>query len=206
MKGRVDYMCGRYYLADKTVQQIQGLTDNKEWNIEADTDIFPSQSAPVIVPKKEGGKGLSFQKQLWGFTGFSSKAKSKVIFNARAETALEKKLFRESVINRRCIVPATWFYEWDKSKNKVTFQREDHDTLFFAGFFQRYSEGERFVLLTTTANSSIQSVHDRMPLILERRDLNDWLFEQSRLEEFLKRIPCLLTAQKEYKQEELPFL
>lgn len=196
-------MCGRYHLDKATVEEAGKLVKEEGFGIEEDRDIFPSQPAPVLVPKENKKEEFCFRQQLWGFQGFSETSKKQVIFNARSETALEKKLFRESVMKRRCIVFAAWFYEWDKQKNKVTFYREDQDILFFAGFFRQYSDGERFVLLTTAANPSMQNVHDRMPLILERKDLNQWLFGQSDFSEILKKVPCPLKARKEYEQQKL---
>lgn len=203
-------MCGRYYMDEITVKKIEHLVEALDQEIEETNrmlpdgrDIYPSQSASVLAAAGGTESKLCLEQQIWGFPGFSGK---QVIFNARAETVLEKRMFRESVKERRCIIPAARFYEWDAQKNKVTFTRNDGDILFFAGFFQRYPEGKRFIILTTAANASIQKVHDRMPLILEREELKDWIFQDAAVEEFLQKIPCLLKIQREYQQEQLPFI
>ena len=77
-----------------------------------------------------------------------------LVINARAETAGEKPLFRESVAARRCVIPSTGFYEWDRDKRKHLFR-----------------------LLTTAANASMAPIHDRMPLVLRREQLEPWLRE-----------------------------
>lgn len=59
-------------------------------------------------------------KKRWGFPGFQNK---KLLFNARSETALEKPTFRDSLLHRRCVIPAAWFYEWDPKKQKFEFFR-----------------------------------------------------------------------------------
>lgn len=203
-------MCGRYYMDEITVKKIEHLVEALDQEIEETNrmlpdgrDIYPSQSVSVLAAAGGTESKLCLEQQIWGFPGFSGK---QVIFNARAETVLEKRMFRESVKERRCIIPAARFYEWDAQKNKVTFTRNDGDILFFAGFFQRYPEGKRFIILTTAANASIQKVHDRMPLILEREELKDWIFQDAAVEEFLQKTPCLLKIQQEYEQGLLPFI
>ena len=69
--------------------------------------------------------------------------------NARTESALEKKTFRESMLHRRCIIPARGFYEWDRSRTKFSYERKDAPVLFMAGCYDLYEDEERFVILTT---------------------------------------------------------
>ena len=101
-------------------------------------------------------KGLCCRRQRWIFSGFGGK---RLIFNARSESALEKRMFRESVEHRRTVVPATWFYEWNKKK-------------------------EKNLLPERPANESMKPVHNRMPLLLERRtdfeQMSLFLVENSR--------------------------
>lgn len=129
----------------------------------------------------------------WGFPGFD---RSKVIFNARSESVLEKKMFRESIMKRRLIVPATAFYEWNSRKEKVTFLpmegRNSKHVLYMAGFYNHFADADRFVILTTAANASMIDVHDRMPLLLEDTELEDWLWEDWMLEKFLRKRPAEL--------------
>lgn len=197
-------MCGRYYVDDDTAREIEKLIrqiDEKRTRgfgssagrIEAG-DICPGKEAPVL----SGKEGLlCFEWQHWGFPGFQGK---KLIFNARCESALEKPLFRESVLHRRVVIPAKWFYEWNLRKEKNTFHRKDAPALFMAGFSRRCEDGDHFVVLTTKANDSMRPVHDRMPLILEREEITEWMLDDARTESILQKIPCLLERQSDYEQ------
>ena len=80
-------------------------------------------------------------------------------------------MFRESALHRRCVIPARRFYERDREKNKVTFQKEDQKVIFMAGLYNQFEGQDRFVILNTQANSSVSGVHDRMPLLLEEKEL-----------------------------------
>lgn len=99
------------------------------------------------------------------------------MINARAESALDRPMFGESVQHRRCIIPARGFYEWNKSKEKFSYERKDFQVLFMAGCYNWYADQERFVIFTTEANSSVMPVHNRMPLILEPEELEDWVLD-----------------------------
>lgn len=170
-------MCGRFY------------TD--------DGDVYPSQAAAVLTGRPEG---LRAEQMNWGFPRYESKG---LMINARAETVLERKMFRDSVLHRRCIIPAKHFYEWDSYKNKVTFWREDKPILYMAGFYNRFQGEDRFIIITTQANASVQQVHDRMPLILEEQELQAWIYEDSFLDFALHRVPVQLMKYQEYEQQSL---
>ena len=97
----------------------------------------------------------------------------RLVINARSETALEKSLFRDSLLCHRIAIPADCFHEWDKSKVKYTFTRLDGRQMYLAGIYNKSG----FVILTIAANRNIAPIHDRMPLILE--DIYDWMGEGS---------------------------
>ena len=122
------------------------------------------------------------------------------MINARAESALEKRSFRESVLHRRCVIPARGFYEWNKEKEKFTFERPDRDVLFMAGCFCPFDGQDRFVILTTAANPSVSPVHSRMPLILERDELTAWVRDDTAAARLLEKAPVMLTRKTEYEQ------
>ena len=200
-------MCGRYYVDDETARDIERLfrqMDKKRSLESVETverigtgDIYPGREAPVLS-EKDGS--LCCVWQHWGLPGFQGK---KLIFNARCESALEKPLFRDSVRHRRIVIPAAWFYEWNPRKEKNTFFRKDMPVLFMAGFSRSYEDGEHFVILTTAANSSMKPVHDRMPLILEKEEIADWMLDDSKIEAMLHRLPCLLERRSDYEQMSL---
>ncbi|BBF45259.1 hypothetical protein lbkm_4021 [Lachnospiraceae bacterium KM106-2] len=180
-------MCGRYYVDDEMVSEIEKLVRQ----IDADLaktksgDIFPTNFAPVVVADHDE-KNLTAMK--WGFPNFSNKG---VIINARAETVLEKRMFAESVRNRRCLIPARGFYEWDIAKEKISFERKDDQIVYMAGIFKPQAQNQ-FVILTTAANDSMKEIHNRMPLVLEKEEVDDWLFEPQAVEFILHKTPVAL--------------
>ena len=177
-------------------------------------DIYPSQSAGILTcqqvlqqknplsagPAAEKSMALELNEMHWGFPQYQKKG---LLINARAETALERKTFRESVLHRRCVIPARHFYEWDSDKNKVTFFREDRPVLFMAGFYNRFQDDERFIILTTQANASVNPVHNRMPLVLDESELEDWVYDDKFTEYALHKTPPELWREQEYEQQSL---
>lgn len=182
-------MCGRYYVDDETAREIERLVGELNGRSRLEqmkNDVFPAKEAAVLTG--EGG-GLALSWKRWGFPGFQ---KNRVIFNARAETVLEKAMFRESVQKRRVIVPCTWFYEWDKRKERVAFRREDEPVTFMAGFYKRFGEEDRFVILTSEANASVAPVHSRMPVLIDREAVRGWIFDDGQAERLLRPSQAIL--------------
>ena len=83
----------------------------------------------------------------------------------------ERPMFSDSVAHRRIAIPAAGFYEWNKDKKKYTFRRKDKNLYGWQDFITDLGEEDRFVILTTGANASMEPVHDRMPLILEEDEI-----------------------------------
>ncbi|MCD8327101.1 MAG: SOS response-associated peptidase [Lachnospiraceae bacterium] len=207
-------MCSRYYIDNNIPDEISALFAGRKnpgltWTAR---DIHPDEKAPIIV---RGKTGLSLYEMRWGFPQYSGKG---LFINARAETALQKKTFSESVLYRRCVIPARHFYELpkypaesaggrfcrrDASKNKVTFLKENSSVLYLAGFYNLIQDELRFVVLTTQANPSVSPVHDRMPLILEADEVESWICDGSRTQAFLQKVPLDLQKTQEYEQQSL---
>lgn len=185
-------------------------TEKEIWNIVRDVDrrlrlptvgdIRPSESSVII--RGSNKQSLNVEVMRWGYKQISG---SGLIINARAESAIDKPLFRDSILQRRCVIPASGFYEWNRQKEKVTFKRIEGPVLYMAGFYQRYEEGNRFVILTTGSNESMKPVHDRMPVILEKNELEDWMYDDAFMEYVLKRIPVELMQEQEYEQQSFIF-
>lgn len=195
-------MCGRYYLDESVIREIRQLLGNldtkgKEWKAR---DVYPSEQAVVLTSRNEE---ISAELMAWGFPSYQGKG---LMINARAETANERPMFRESVKNRRCVVPAKHFYEWDREKNKVTFKSREGDALYMAGMFDHFQGEDRFVIITTEANESMRKVHDRMPLLLEESEVAGWLRNDKSTEEFLRKKPEELEKEQEFEQVKLSFL
>ena len=88
-----------------------------------------------------------------------------------------KPMFRRSLLERRCIVPTTGFYEWDGQKRKYHFRLPGQDRLYLAGLWNTFQGEERFVILTTAPNDTIINVHDRMPVLLTDDEVTPWLHD-----------------------------
>lgn len=196
-------MCGRYYVNDETAREIEAIIRQADQKLSNKIfgnssflarEIHPTDVVPVIVPN---GQKLSCRTQRWGFSGFTDK---QVIFNARSESVLEKRMFRESTLHRRIVVPAAWFYEWNQRKEKNIFSSKEQPAIFMAGIYNYDQEEERFVILTTAANESMKPVHDRMPLVLEKEEILPWIFNDKKAEQMLHKIPCLLERKTDFEQ------
>lgn len=224
-------MCGRYYFSVDLLDEIRELVEPGDWKLELgllEKDMHPGDVAPVITIRDHAAQGyaergsvewgsaergnvergnvspapvfLGIQKMRWGFKAPGGKG---LVFNARSESVLEKRMFRDSVSHRRVAVPVSWFYEWNQSKEKYTFTREDGQVLFLAGFYSKYEDGDHFVILTTQANQSMAPVHSRMPLVLERDQVRDWIMDEDGFRGMLEQVPARLSKSCEYEQQTL---
>ena len=195
-------MCGRYYVDEEMAGEIERLVRSLDKSIcpARRRDVFPSQNALIL---RSCGEGLSAEQMRWGFPGYNDRG---LLINARAESALERKTFRECVRSRRCVIPARGFYEWNREKEKFRFERKSGGTLFLAGCFEEGKDRDRFVVLTTAANPSVLPVHDRMPLVLEKQEIDDWLLDDRAAETLLHKTPGLLKAKADYEQIRFPFV
>ena len=146
-------------------------------------EIRPTDIAAVIAPDKNGRRTV-FPMQ-WGFHVQGLK---QPVVNARIEAAAEKPTFRDSWYRRRCIIPASWYFEWQhyslpngrkKTDDKYAIQPRDADTTWLAGLYQieennvfRYPT---FVVLTRKPCDAVSEIHDRMPVILPESKINEWI-------------------------------
>ncbi|MCR4781079.1 MAG: SOS response-associated peptidase [Ruminiclostridium sp.] len=146
-------------------------------------EIRPTDIAAVLAPDKKGNKAV-FPMQ-WGFhvDGFKDP-----LVNARIETAAEKPTFRDSWYRRRCVIPASWYFEWQHSmlptgrKNvgpKYAIQPRGADVTWLAGLYRMEEyNGFRyptFVVLTREPCEAVQGLHDRMPVILPESAVDEWI-------------------------------
>lgn len=145
-------------------------------------NIAPSQSIPVIGGKAGGhGRGLAMFK--WGFVPhWTQNAPTMKPVNAKSETVANSPMFGDSFRKRRCLVPASGFYEWRtvaKKKIPVWFHLKDKSPFGFAGVWDVWQgpAGKVFTvaILTTTPNEVTLTVHDRMPVIIKPEDEAIWL-------------------------------
>ena len=187
-------MCGRYNFTveenDELMEILEKLNAKFQNNEVRTGEIFPTDQAPILIEDRKRNV-IASAPIAWGFPKFDGKG---VIINARCETAFEKKTFRDSLMNRRCIIPSSGFYEWNSKKQKFLFNTEESKVLYMAGLYSCYGNEPRFVILTTAANESMQDIHSRMPLILQKQELHSWIMEEKATNDFLHRVPPQLIA------------
>lgn len=184
-------MCGRYtgYVDEceelKTIYTIAGETyPGVRFH---SGEIFPTNTVPLLTAKNDI---LTPIPGIWGYPGYHGRGS---IINARAETASEKVTFAESFRTKRCIVPTTGYFEWSAQKRKYLFRRPAKTILYLAGLYREYTDGVRFVILTTAANEYVSDVHPRMPVVLEENSLSLWGQDMSFAEIYLTRSMPYLT-------------
>ena len=186
-------MCGRFnvdFTANKELKKVLQELNRKYPGKEIRSgEVFPTNLAAVLCAE---GNHVSPEASIWGFPQYKG---SGVIINARSETAFEKRTFRDSLLSRRCVIPTTGFYEWDKSKNKFLFKMKGTEVVYLAGLYNRYQEENRFVILTTNANGSMEPVHHRMPIILKEEQIEPWIFENEAANIILHTVPPMLVKE-----------
>ena len=188
-------MCGRYHIDPELAVEVQEIIGKNMKKLRFnEKDIFPGSKGLILMP---GNESITPKEIMWGFPG---KDKNKLIINARSESAHQKAMFSESLAHRRCIIPARSFYEWDKEKNKVTYSRSDTSAIYLAGIYNRFNNADRFTVLTTAANESISDIHDRMPVVIEKESISDWLFSYEKSTQLMRRKMPLFLAKRDYEQ------
>lgn len=179
-------MCGRYQFTAEQCEEIRQIVERIQQKYGGGAwkpgEIRPSSRAPVLM---EAAGEIAPQLMKWGY-----QLPGTLVINARAETAAEKPLFRESVKTRRCLIPSTGFYEWDAGKRKYFFILPgERSPLYMAGLYDHRNGENCYCILTTAANASMRPIHDRMPLILTREQGHNWLTDAGRAEDILAITP-----------------
>ena len=177
-------MCGRYRLSRRKQLIAEYFETDNEVDWEPRYNIAPSQQVGIIRQDPSRPERY-FSLARWGLIpSWASDASigSKTI-NARSETVLSKPAFRDAFSSRRCLLPADGFFEWRRSgreKQPFHFGMQDDSLFAFAGLWDRWSDPagaviESCSILTTTPNSLLADMHDRMPAILRPEHYDLWL-------------------------------
>jgi putative SOS response-associated peptidase YedK len=187
-------MCGRYQL-DSEIDQLMLIfnAENRYIGYAAQKEIFPTNLVSIVT--REGNQNY-IEASKWGFDNYYD---SRPLINARGETVDEKKTFKTMFAHGRCIIPATAFFEWrknpDGSKTKMQIAIKDTDIFGMAGLYKTENDQNgntiiRCAIITTSANTAMASIHDRMPVILPSDISEVWLDNTidnaPMLKEFLK--------------------
>jgi putative SOS response-associated peptidase YedK len=184
-------MCGRFAainLENKTpyakmVEELLAGQVAPGSKLKLSGDVFPEDRVPVFI---DDGK-LKATLMTWGFRGFPNpkrpQAKPRPIINTRCETSLDLPTWRESMQKRRCLVPSSGFYEWkrkpgSKVAEKCLFYLDGEKELFLAAIYKEFIVNDEktflFSIMTTSANSSVMDVHERMPVIVLPSEFSSW--------------------------------
>ncbi len=180
-------MCGLYNLSH-TSDEVAAYFDYGE-SVEFPPRDYVAPGQPVAIVRREENDhsgGRHFALVRWGFVpGWAREVKpGKPLINARAETIAEKPSFKNAYRRRRCLVPASGFYEWQGDtpgrKQPYYVPRADGGVVAFAGIWEHWmdpdgSELESMAIITTEANEALSPIHHRMPVVMRREDFARWL-------------------------------
>jgi len=167
-------MCGRYWIdpQDREIAAIIDVLQRKNPEMKASGEVFPGDSVPVVC-KSRGGDIRPFAME-WGF----SLPDGKRVINARSETAAQKPMFRESMEKRRCVLPMSAYFEWEKigsGKKKHRIFPEVNGLFCLAGLCRFENDRPKCTVLTMDAADEIAFIHPRMPLILPWQQSEAWI-------------------------------
>ncbi len=194
-------MCTRYAL-EKDLPELkeiidavsrsllsQKFVDTHARPIITDGEVRPTDIVPVIAPNAKGVKSV-FPMQ-WGFLAQDNK---RTLFNARVETAGQKPTFRDAWKSHRCIIPASYYFEWEhfkspdgkvKTGNKYAIQPSGCTVTWLCGLYRIEDGYPVFVVLTKKPTVELGRIHDRMPLMLPKDRIDAWIDPASNPEELL---------------------
>lgn len=167
-------MCGRFALNRALTQLMANLNARRVqengFQFNPSNNISPTNATPVFAQQV-------IQLLKWGMmTG------SQPLINARSETVVQK--FNKDIMNRRCVIPADGYFEWNKSSQPYFFHKRGKELLFLAGFYTQHNE---FVILTRDSVNDVKKIHPRMPIILSQDEIALW--ESPKFEYFLTANP-----------------
>ncbi|MFC1626061.1 SOS response-associated peptidase [Patescibacteria group bacterium] len=192
-------MCGRFTLGIPDKIESRFETNNKLPLFKPSWNIAPSWHIPTIT--RNSLNKIIMMK--WGL--IFSKNSSFGTINIRAETTLEKPFFKHILLNKRCLMVADSFYEWGEvnlegkeEKYPFNFYLKNRELFGFAGIYNDFNDaqGKPFytcAMVTTTPNSLVKKAHNRMPVIIKKKDEEAWLNPENKdfnkLFDFLKPYP-----------------
>ncbi|PHX52643.1 hypothetical protein AO354_00035 [Pseudomonas syringae pv. syringae] len=182
-------MCGRYSIYESMDQYLKELAPEQLVINGYDLgpieryNVAPSTRVEIIRPTQEG---LSVDKVRWGWEPFWAKGKRPAPINARVETVMTGKFFRELWPNGRAVAPANGWFEWvkdpdDPKKKQPYFIRlKSKKPMFLAALAQVHRglephDGDGFVIITSASDSGMVDIHDRRPVVLTAEDARAWL-------------------------------
>jgi len=189
-------MCCRYWADDspelrEIVEEMNQSPLVEKWKQTTGITIYgeirPTNVVPVIASRRSGEKAVFPMK--WGFSGRT------LLINARVETAAQKPTFKEAWEAHRCIVPASWYYEWEhingndgkkQTGDKYLIQPKGSAMTWLCGLYRIENGLPVFVVLTREPGEGIRFIHDRMPLIMPGEYVDEWIKPGAKPEELIE--------------------
>ena len=203
-------MCTRFYIEPESDELRDYLEEAKQSRLGlqfmragsqvlTSGEIRPTNVVPVIASGRNRKTGAFPMR--WGFQipGGS------LVVNARSETAATKPTFRDAWRSHRCIVPASWYYEWEHTKtpagkpktgDKYAIQPRNEQMTWLCGLYRMEDGFPVFTVLTREPTQYLRQIHDRMPLILPKYMIQEWIRPDNKPEELLEYAVTDLVAEK----------
>jgi putative SOS response-associated peptidase YedK len=193
-------MCGRFTQAYTWAELVAlyGLTQ-PAMNLQPRYNIAPTATIDVLIPRNSDQ--LELWPMRWGLIpSWWTKTRKELpsTFNARAETITARPMFRDAFRERRCIIPASGYYEWKPTptgKQPYYISARDGSPLPFAGLWDEWHDPEdgqqirSCTIIVTDANTLTRPIHDRMPVILVAAQQTAWLASAAAATELLRPAP-----------------
>ncbi|MDA7981188.1 MAG: SOS response-associated peptidase [Alphaproteobacteria bacterium] len=181
-------MCGRYALQQDGAElaKLLDLVNVPDWR-GGDAEIFPGENVPALRAEEKNADDNPWRAEnfRWGLRPSWATEKSRGQINARLETLAERPFFRDALRRRRCLVPASAFFEWESAgadtrgaktkKKKWRISPADEPLFLFAALWEPSPDGAGLAIVTCAAAGSLARIHHRSPLILSRKSARDWL-------------------------------
>ena len=182
-------MCGKYYKDREFIPRLNTLFSEEDiypdeglvMEQDGEPDVSPTDRSVII---HMSGDNVIASDMEWGFR---DPYHDSLVINARAESLFEKKMFSESVQKRRCLIPASGYYEWDSAKARYRFSAADGELIPLAGLYRQELGKEHYTIITTEANNCMAPVHPRMPLMIDKSEIRKWLTDNDFVREALTR-------------------
>lgn len=169
-------MCGRYFIAEDDptdeLMQIIEAVNRRSANVKTSGEIRPTDTIPVLA-NTPTLQPCAYAMR-WGYT----MPDGTPMFNARSETAASKAMFKDGMAQRRCIIPASHYFEWEKrgkERIKYAIAPKGSRMLYMAGIYRKEGNHAACTILTRAPAPEIAFIHDRMPVILPAEAVADWL-------------------------------
>ena len=183
-------MCCRYYMemSPRLRPIVEAARDNRFYQnnlarvakpLTVEGEIFPDMLVPVLASSRAGKKTVF--PMIWGY---HVQGVSRLVANARAETAAEKPTFREGWATHRCVIPASWYYEWEhipgpdqrtRTGEKYAIMPRGSEMTWLGGIYRMEDGYPHFVILTREPSESVAAIHDRMPFLLPEEAVDRWI-------------------------------